>query len=65
MVYTTVSMLTASQTQIIFIFIYLDLYFHCMPIWDFGMELKVRIIIFFGSIISYCECILAPFVVFS
>ncbi len=29
------------------------------------MELKVRVIIFFGSIILHCECIVAPFAVFS
>lgn len=34
---------------------------HCLAIWDFGMEIKVRIIIF-GSITSHCVCIFAPFV---
>ncbi len=48
-----------------YFFIFIYLYFHCLAIWDFGTELKVRIRIVFGSIISHCECILAPFVVFS
>ncbi len=34
-------------------------------IWDLDIEIKVRIIIlFFSSITSHCECILALFVVF-